>query len=259
MSVHLHSFIDAKNRGSIYTSLPNDELILNFSECARDAVAFDVGDIESLADSGVGFNADLFRLPYEVVWIEGFAPTTKTTVGMLCTSTRVTPDSFKKKNALFAAAYISSGAKRRWHASVFGLLVATPGESSLEVDFEGLSGQRDPAERYVHQRSAMVACLTNFLMAVNCVNVEQRLHRPSRFKQQRQKAKKQSPLHSYWTLHIKKSLKNPGCNGVGTHASPRVHLRRGHIRQYSPGKFTWVQPCVVRGQSPGIVEKDYAL
>lgn len=44
----------------------------------------------------------------------------------------------------------------------------------------------------------------------------------------------------------------------GTHASPRVHLRRGHIRTLASGKQVWVQPCVV-GSGPGIITKDYKV
>ncbi len=48
-------------------------------------------------------------------------------------------------------------------------------------------------------------------------------------------------------------------NFGGTHASPRLHLRRGHPRQYAPGKYCWVQPCVVGNKAAGMVHKDYAI
>lgn len=43
----------------------------------------------------------------------------------------------------------------------------------------------------------------------------------------------------------------------GTHASPRLHLRRGHARQYAEGKYCWVQPHVVGNKKLGMVHKDY--
>jgi len=46
---------------------------------------------------------------------------------------------------------------------------------------------------------------------------------------------------------------------MGTHASPALHLRRGHARQYSPGLYTWVQPCIVGNKKDGLVHKDYAV
>ena len=47
-------------------------------------------------------------------------------------------------------------------------------------------------------------------------------------------------------------------DGGGTHASPRVHLRRGHIRKIADGRTVWVQACVV-GSKHGMVLKDYKL
>ncbi len=56
----------------------------------------------------------------------------------------------------------------------------------------------------------------------------------------------------------------PGSKGEGqlaggTHASPRLHLRRGHVRRLPSGESVWVQPCVVGDKSKGMVTKDYVL
>lgn len=67
------------------------------------------------------------------------------------------------------------------------------------------------------------------------------------------------PILEYKTLTIivdeQRSVSEPQ---GGTHASPRVHLRRGHIRRIAPEKRIWVQPCVV-GSNHGIVLKDYRV
>jgi hypothetical protein len=44
----------------------------------------------------------------------------------------------------------------------------------------------------------------------------------------------------------------------GTHASPRVHLRRGHIRRL-PGKNIWVNATIVGNSDLGVVIKDYSV
>lgn len=36
-------------------------------------------------------------------------------------------------------------------------------------------------------------------------------------------------------------------DGHGTHASPRTHWRRGHVRRLATGKITAVAPCIVNG------------
>ena len=98
-----------------------------------------------------------------------------------------------------------------------------------------------------------------FFSALNCRNIKKVEHKPSIVRQAMKKKGKQ-PLYSTWTLEIdlNKSSEKGQYLG-GTHASPRVHLRRGHARQYSPGKYTWVQPCAVGNKSLGMIDKDYAV
>ena len=75
----------------------------------------------------------------------------------------------------------------------------------------------------------------------------------------RRKNNKKKPIFEYHVLTIKPGKSQAGAAQGGTHASPRVHLRRGHRREYKPGSFTWVQPCVVGSKELGIVHKDYAV
>jgi len=45
---------------------------------------------------------------------------------------------------------------------------------------------------------------------------------------------------------------------TGTHASPRQHLRRGHIRRLPSGNY-WVNSCVVGDAEKGTILKQYAI
>jgi hypothetical protein len=45
----------------------------------------------------------------------------------------------------------------------------------------------------------------------------------------------------------------------GTHASPRLHDRRGHLRRLRSGKNVWVKACKVGDASKGVVFKDYEV
>lgn len=45
----------------------------------------------------------------------------------------------------------------------------------------------------------------------------------------------------------------------GTHASPRFHVRRAHIRKLPSGALTFVRQCFVGDKAKGIVDKDYQL
>lgn len=75
------------------------------------------------------------------------------------------------------------------------------------------------------------------------------------------KEKEKSFRYIYKTLHIitnnakKKNIKK----GSGTHAGPKVHLRRGHIRRLSNKNKIWIQSCVVGNKKRGIVYKDYKI
>jgi len=71
-------------------------------------------------------------------------------------------------------------------------------------------------------------------------------------------AKLISALHHY-SYHI---LRIPGdlterISLGGTHASPRFHFRRGHVRKLPEGNFTWVKYCMVGNPELGSVDKEY--
>jgi hypothetical protein len=67
------------------------------------------------------------------------------------------------------------------------------------------------------------------------------------------------PFFTYKVLQLKETTKKKISIGEGSHASPRTHLRRGHIRRLED-KTVWVKPAVINGESThGVVVKDYAI
>lgn len=97
------------------------------------------------------------------------------------------------------------------------------------------------------------------IAVLNCSNVKIIESQENKFINKKRKAKGKLPLFTYKTLHIDtgEQEKQKG-EKKGTHSSPRVHLRRGHIRTLANGTTVWVQPCVVGDKTKGIVHKDYA-
>lgn len=95
-----------------------------------------------------------------------------------------------------------------------------------------------------------------FLTAMNCKNVSTVKNNPPVNLNKKREKKGKLPLFSYYTLELNGRNEKGKLQG-GTHSSPRVHLRRGHPREYRPGKWTWVQPCVVGNKKMGIIHKDY--
>ena len=73
----------------------------------------------------------------------------------------------------------------------------------------------------------------------------------------RARLKKRKPALDYdWhTVQVAPSAPKSEPKG-GTHASPRLHDRRGHWRIRN-GRKHWVRACVVGDPDKGVVEKDY--
>ncbi len=117
---------------------------------------------------------------------------------------------------------------------------------------------KEIAKNFISLSRPMLGGIFQLINVMNCSNVILVDNVPSRFKQQRI-SKKKTPLFEYKTLHIHQNRTVNKHDGGGTHASPRVHLRRGHIRKLPTGDTTWVQSCVVGNKEHGIVHKDYRV
>jgi len=74
----------------------------------------------------------------------------------------------------------------------------------------------------------------------------------------RLQAKGKAPLFSWHTVKIEPPTPKQEHRG-GTHATPRLHDRRGHLRRLANGKTCWVRACKVGDASKGVVFKDYEV
>jgi len=97
-----------------------------------------------------------------------------------------------------------------------------------------------------------------FLNALACSNVHITKSEP---RKAGKKIKSALPFDTYHVL----AIDVPGRIGdvgapIGSHRSPREHLRRGHIRRLADCRRIWVNATVVAaGHGAGVVKKDYAL
>ncbi len=206
--------------------------IQNFSE---KSMCFWLGEVEQL--DGLKPIPELCRLPYPVCWFEiGCTTEAKTWIlGILTVQTdkgiRIT--SFRRMNGDWQMRFTADTDSYN-----SGKLFISPPREEI----------RD--EVLITKQS-----IDMFLSALHCTNVKKEETAPSIKIQHKRQKRGKKPLFSYWTLSLLQE-KSARLHNGGTHASPRVHLRRGHPRQYAPGKYTWVHPCKV-GTGPGIVHKDY--
>jgi hypothetical protein len=85
---------------------------------------------------------------------------------------------------------------------------------------------------------------------------------PSKLNKKRAK-KGRVPLYEYKVLDIVADIlqASPAAkpHQGGTHASPRMHKRRGHVRRLRSGRTTWIRNMIVGKPTAGAVEKEYSV
>lgn len=113
------------------------------------------------------------------------------------------------------------------------------------------------AANYLHE----VKVVAQFLLAANCGNVAPvKIHEPSAKQMKAAEARGNLPFNSYWALDCSFDQdEDPTRSMGGSHATPRLHVRRGHIRHLPSGKLTWVRQCLVGNPDRGVVEKHYEI
>mgnify|MGYP003659927864 CR=1 FL=1 len=78
------------------------------------------------------------------------------------------------------------------------------------------------------------------------------------FTNRRKMAQGKAPSYDWTTVYIEPPKPRSEAAG-GTHASPRLHDRRGHLRKLKSGRNVWVKPCKVGDATKGAVWHDYAI
>ncbi len=81
---------------------------------------------------------------------------------------------------------------------------------------------------------------------------------PQTFTNRRKISQGKTPTYDWRTVVIEPTQPRQESKG-GTHASPRQHDRRGHIRRLRSGKNVWIKPHKVGDASKGVVFHDYKI
>jgi len=234
------------NRAALEDEDAARERVRRVRRFAKRAVCFDLGDADALADiSSNGF----VRLPYPVMWAE-FWPVVRDDenspkwenpprAGVLMV---------ENEDGTVLEGFSFEFVQGHWRLHDTIKLIRENGKINEWESCEYCPPEHD---------GYMAGVVLKACVVMKCTNVQVIENKPSAVAKMRA-SKKRLPIFSTWTLHIRPDAKQ-GRDLGGTHAPPRVHLRRGHIRQYKPGLFTWVQPCVVGRKDRGVVHKDYSL
>lgn len=211
------------------------------------AICFDIGQKQQLI--GMRMLPELFKLPYETCWFEG---------------DRIAPDSDSQKAGFFCfngedgsvvtQIYAKSPISKQW---VFLFYV----ESLFNKSSDQITSLCVPSDDMAQMLCTdLMGWLVAFLSALNCINIRRVKHSPDQALQKARCKRGKKPLFETWTLEIDLSKSDKETVGFGgAHASPRVHLRRGHARQHREGHWCWVQPCIVGNKDEGMIHKDYSV
>lgn len=240
---HFHELIDASKKLKVFPdkNLPDVQHgiakeIVGSLWSASDGVVCFVADFDAVPV--VGLQPEIFRLPFPKCWFEFNVD--GGIYGLLCQEDKkeIVVNVFNKPKGI------------PWIFSCTAILSCSE-KDKINTRFAGV---------YEQDQTTMILCVARYLMALNCCNIKRTEHKPEASKQSVRRALGRQPLFSTWTLGIdlqRTAREMPGQGG--THASPRLHLRRGHARQHKPGLWCWVQPHVVGDKSLGMIHKDYAI
>jgi len=209
-------------------------------------------DVSILIDTARDFiRNNVFILPYPVTCLtllSDGAPTAKNKndqIVILATQEKmghpITISHFSQTNGI-------------WQVNIFGSLFHDGKISSSKFILEK---RRDNIFQYetatINTLLASIILIQSKGIKIETVAPDSKLNK-SRIK------KGKPPLFEYKTIELsgftsKKSLGT----GNGTHASPRLHFRRGHVRTLPTGVKTAVQACVVGSRENGIISKNYTI
>lgn len=144
---------------------------------------------------------------------------------------------------------------RMWMPNGFTLMMKDDGMTKVFSNFSYTEDvSKDDAYNDVYGETSSVVML---MCALSCSNVSiEKVAAPDAVNKKRIKCGKK-PIRDHHILVL--GSKSQGERSLGgTHASPRVHLRRGHIRRLEQ-KNIWVNACVVGNKKLGTVTKDYMV
>ena len=252
MGLHLRELTEQINEAGLLVNKliadsPNIEEITNGVERYADsAICFDIG--EGMEMSGFRCIPELVRLPYSVCWFE-YSHVTDAGIarfGVLAI------DEYSDPNKIIWIVFCRPAIQKEW--SMLGW-ANIQGNTEDQIVW-GLRPKT--VQPYAEALLETLHIVGAFLSAMNCTNITKRENLiPEKLQKARAKRGKK-PLFSYWTLELNLPKFSTDRSGAGgTHAAPRLHLCRGHMKKRKTGYFWW-QPHVRGDKKSGMVQKDYA-
>jgi len=147
-------------------------------------------------------------------------------------------------------------------ASKYALLVRRDGLVNY-LHFDHLTFDISPIRKEEaipgHEACMSAIGMANAVEVFSCCNVSTVEHTPPKFTNAKRISKGKIPFFTYRTLHITNDTATSEARSMATHASPRLHLRRGHIRRLPSDRRIWVRATLVGDKSKGFAAKEYSV
>lgn len=236
-----------------------------------DGVVLDVLNIKEIREQEVDFDIRWFfdnylpiaKLPYPVITLEYLQNHENSINVKTILLIDVSPNEKQWRINYFYNVYSNGVARTKgWQPFFYTLIFDVP---LMQYDFisnpmaNDTQLDKEMHEHFTNELLMALYVLLSFLAALNCSNIEQKDQlAPVKLNKKRESNGK-LPLFDYkvLTINTKETISKKG-ESTGTHASPRQHLRRGHIRRLK-NKHVWVNSCVVGDATKGMVKKDYNI
>jgi len=140
-----------------------------------------------------------------------------------------------------------------------GLMVVLPLGNAAYTSYP----ERERQTRAIRDCADEILAMLHMMVALSIDKGRyETLPAPTRLNKKRAK-KGRVPLYEYKVLDIVADILQAvpiaKPHQGGTHASPRMHKRRGHVRRLHSGKTTWIRNMIVGKPGTGTVEKEYAV
>lgn len=222
-------------------------IVAHLSSLIPRSQKFAIPDGGKILNTGLkGLIGAQLKLPYEIITVECFCDGTKYCV-------------LAEQKGEDPIAIIASGCATgdNWVIQPMVLLVQGVYEDGIHAKIIDDNG----ADEIPYYMKFLAQTVLELCEALSCINVS---HAPIEkinpaVNDRRIKAGK-LPLYETHQLVIDagRTSESRATLSVGSHASPRQHFRRGHIRRLE-NKNIWVNSCVVGDRNNGVIAKDYAV
>lgn len=242
---------------------PHTPLCRAFADGLEGAQKFRLPDRGRLLDwSKLGYNDLLaavkdyipaLRLPYEYCAFEFWSPKCGERVVILA---REHPP------AQIVLCWVTRIGSGPWFLSDFKLAVRRSEDGLLTLMGEPCWSDDDgyiESQEAANVAISVAEVVMQVIAALACKNVSTSIRQASERLNKKRISKGKQPFFTYRTIDLLLPRKDRSEPFGGSHAPPRIHLRRGHIRRHPTAGQLWVNACVVGNKTLGMVGKDYRV